>query len=252
MKDVDYDRHQSKVYVAGRSIPAALTQAWMDRLAGHLPARRPLTALDLGSGTGRFTPALAAAFGEAVGVEPSEGMRAAAEAAGPASGVRYLAGRAEAIPLPDASVDLVLMFLSFHHVRDREAAGAEIARVLRPQGRVFIRSVFTDRFPDLHWHRYFPRAAEIERAMFPSTAEVEAAFAPFGLRRLALETQAEAMAATLAEAAERLKLRAISTFEHMSEAEIAEGFAALDADVARRGQEGPMITQSDVMVLGRP
>ena len=54
--------------------------------------------------------------------------------------VRFESGGAEAIPLPDASVDLVLMFKSLHHVplplMDR--ALAEIARVLRPGGLAWI------------------------------------------------------------------------------------------------------------------
>jgi ubiquinone/menaquinone biosynthesis C-methylase UbiE len=86
--------------------------------------------------------------------------------------VTYQAGSAEQIPLPAGSCDLVLMFLVFHHVGDRAAAAAEISRVLRPGGRVLIRSTFADRLPDLWWHRFFPRAAEIEQQMFPTVAEV--------------------------------------------------------------------------------
>ncbi|WP_371325387.1 class I SAM-dependent methyltransferase [Dechloromonas sp. ZY10] len=54
--------------------------------------------------------------------------------------VRFASGGAEAIPLPDASVDLVLMFKSLHHVplalMDR--ALGEIARVLKPGGLAWI------------------------------------------------------------------------------------------------------------------
>jgi ubiquinone/menaquinone biosynthesis C-methylase UbiE len=58
-------------------MPTAALQAWMSAFSRHLPARRPLTLLDLGSGTGRLTPALAAAFcGLVTGVEPSGKMLA--------------------------------------------------------------------------------------------------------------------------------------------------------------------------------
>lgn len=54
--------------------------------------------------------------------------------------VRFAQGGAEAIPLPDASVDLVLMFKSLHHVplALMDQALAEIARVLRPGGLAWI------------------------------------------------------------------------------------------------------------------
>jgi ubiquinone/menaquinone biosynthesis C-methylase UbiE len=164
--------------------------------------------------------------------------------------VRYLAGRAEQIPLTDASVDLALMFLSFHHVRDRAAAAREIARVLAPDGRLLIRSTFADRMPGIGWHRFFPRAREVELAMFPTTGDVAGAFAPAGLVPIALDTVQEVFAGSLAEHAERLQTRSISTFEHLTEPEIAEGFARLAEAVATE-PSAPVIGDSDLMVLGR-
>jgi ubiquinone/menaquinone biosynthesis C-methylase UbiE len=43
-------------------------------------------------------------------------------------------GEAEALPLPDACIDLAFSTISFHHWRDQEAGVREIARVLRPEG----------------------------------------------------------------------------------------------------------------------
>lgn len=54
--------------------------------------------------------------------------------------VRFSHGGAEAIPLDDASVDIVLMFKSLHHVpvADMDLALAEIGRVLKPGGLAWI------------------------------------------------------------------------------------------------------------------
>ena len=131
------------------------------------------------------------------------------------------------------SIDLVLMHLSFHHVRDRGAAAAKIARVLRADGRVLLRSTFSDRLPDLEWMRNFPRVREIEMQMFPSSRDVTRLFAAVGLQAIALVA------------------RAISTFEHMPEEKIAEGFARLDAAVAEEKQLRAVIRPSDLLVLGR-
>jgi SAM-dependent methyltransferase len=87
--------------------------------------------VDLAAGTGQLTEAILEAGGSVVAVEPDDGMRAALEVALP--GVEALAGTAEAIPLPDASADAVLVAQAFHWFAPEPACG-EIARVLRPGG----------------------------------------------------------------------------------------------------------------------
>lgn len=247
---VDYNQRQHEGYKAGRELPAASRALWGRAFAGRAPAGRPLACLDLGSGTGRFTPLLAELFGGPVhGVEPSDRMREQAEAAPHPETVRYLAGRAEAIPLPEASCDLALMFLSFHHVRDRVAAAREIRRVLKPGGRLLIRSHFSDRMPEVHWHRWFPSARAVELTMFPALTEVTDLFAQVGLQPLALDVIRETFTDSLAESARRLRTRAISTFEHLDEAEIQEGFRRMDAEIAA-GPEGATYGDCDLLVLG--
>lgn len=251
LKPVDYDRHQHQVYARARAIAPDMLDQWMNVFEGVLPAKRPLALLDLGSGTGRFTPALAARFGGPVtGVEPSDGMRRTAEAQGAPAGVRYLAGGASAIPLDDSAVDAVLMFLSFHHFPDKARAAAEIARVLAPDGRVLLRGVFSDR-PVGEWYvRFFPRLEEISRLQFPTFATTTEVFAAVGLRPLDLIEVTETYSASQAEAVEKLRLKGISTFDHLTEAELAEGFAALDRALEAGDLQIPMTGRSDLLVLG--
>jgi SAM-dependent methyltransferase len=94
----------------------------------HAPGRR---ALDLGAGTGKLTAGLLALRANVIAVEPDQAMLTALHDALPA--VRALPGSAEAIPLPDASVDAVLAGNAMHWF-DMDVAGAEIARVLAPGG----------------------------------------------------------------------------------------------------------------------
>lgn len=230
---VDYDRVQHDVYAKGRALPATTVQHYMDIFARHLPAARPLSVIDLGSGTGRFTPALAEAFGGPVhGVEPAAGMRRVAEAQAAHPGVTYLAGEAASMPLPDASADFVLMFLSFHHVPDRAAAAHEIARVLRPGGRFILRSTFRERIPDHWWRGFFPTSWAVEEAMFPSVAEASTIFEAAGFTTVESVRMEIPFEGDIDWAVERLRLRAVSTFEHMSPADLDEGFARLEAAYA--------------------
>jgi SAM-dependent methyltransferase len=94
------------------------------------PAPGP-RVLDLGAGTGKLTGTLVALGAEVIAVEPDAAMLA--ELRGALQTVRTLPGSAEAIPLPDASVDAVLAGNAMHWF-DMAVAGPEIARVLTPNG----------------------------------------------------------------------------------------------------------------------
>ncbi|HLE59688.1 MAG TPA: class I SAM-dependent methyltransferase [Candidatus Limnocylindria bacterium] len=104
------------------------------------------TVVDLGCGPADLLAALSERLPQAhlVGVEPSEAMRHAgiARLAGvPARDVVIRDGSAEALPLPNASVDLLVSTLSAHHWRDPAAAFREIDRVLRSGGEARIYDV---------------------------------------------------------------------------------------------------------------
>ena len=103
--------------------------------------------LDIGSGSGTDALICARLAGPggrvyALDMTPQmrEKLRATAAAAG-AANVEVLEGDAEAIPLPDASVDAVTTNGVLNLVPDKARAFAEIARVLRPGGRLQIADI---------------------------------------------------------------------------------------------------------------
>ena len=98
-------------------------------LAGLPPGR----VLDVGAGTGKLTEVLLGRAEQVVAVEPDAQMREVLSRAVPAAEV--LAGSAERLPLPDASVDAVFAGQAFHWF-PRPDADRELARVLRPGGVV--------------------------------------------------------------------------------------------------------------------
>ena len=93
----------------------------------------PRDVVDLGAGTGKLTRALVALGHRVTAVEPLDAMRAELEASLP--DVHAVAGSAEAIPLHDASADVVTSAQAFHWF-DHPKALPEMARVLRPGGRL--------------------------------------------------------------------------------------------------------------------
>jgi SAM-dependent methyltransferase len=93
----------------------------------------PLRVLDLAAGTGKLTGVLVAEGHQVTAVEPDEAMLS--ELVRRHGGVRALPGTAERIPLPDGTVDAVLIGQAFHWF-DPDRALPEIARVLRPGGVV--------------------------------------------------------------------------------------------------------------------
>jgi SAM-dependent methyltransferase len=90
---------------------------------------------DLAAGTGKLTRVLAPHASSIVAIEPSASMREAFQLALP--DVAVIDGRAEEIPLPDASLDLLAVGEAFHWFRPAPAI-AEIARVLRPGGALLV------------------------------------------------------------------------------------------------------------------
>jgi SAM-dependent methyltransferase len=114
----------------------------VDGVTARAALRPGLSVLDLGTGTGSVAlraAALVAPGGRVLGVDISREMLAAARsraAAANITNVTFREGGGEAIPADDGAVDVLLASLSIMYMIDRAAAAREIARVLRPGGRL--------------------------------------------------------------------------------------------------------------------
>jgi ubiquinone/menaquinone biosynthesis C-methylase UbiE len=111
-----------------------------------LTSDQPLTVLELGAGTGKLTEQLVALGHEVHATEPDPKMIAILEKNLP--GVRVSQAPAEEIPAGDASYDVVVSAQAFHWF-DHDRALPEIARVLRPRGRLSL--VWNQRDERIPW-----------------------------------------------------------------------------------------------------
>jgi len=251
---VDYDGRLYRVYAEGRGLDSESLRLWMGEFARLVPARRPLAVLDLGAGIGRFTPALAETFGGPVyGVEPSARMREQAIAGAAHPRVTYLEGAAEDIPLPDDSCDVALVYLAFHHFADQRRALQEMRRVLRPGGVALLRTQFADLMPDLPWYKYFPSARTVDAGMYLTLADTRALAVEAGLVPDDEPVWATAEGPrTMRASYERVRTRALSTFEHLPAEEIEAGFAEFERDAERDPDRQLPMFPAAVLVLRCP
>jgi SAM-dependent methyltransferase len=251
-KRVDYDRTQHAGYAKGRRLLPVSRRSWLKAFRELAGDRRIRTVVDVGSGTGRFTPALADEFGaDVIGVEPSAKMREVAHIESSHPLVSYTPGHAADLPLDDASADLALMFLVWHHVPDRDAAARELARVLRPGARLLMATTLADRLKDLLLYQYFPRTRDIDAAVFPTLDETTAVFAAAGFAPAGLLEVHHRSADSLAEYAQRQRMRALSVYEHLTEEEYRDGLAALEADALAETAPKPVEAECDLLAFTR-
>ena len=135
----------------------------------------PLDVVDLGAGTGKLTRALVALGHRVTAIEPLPEMLEQLVTTAP--GAFDLLGSAEVIPLPDASADVVTSAQAFHWF-DHAVALPEIARVLRPHGRLaLVWNTRDDREP---WVAELSRTLGVERVTRGDAEEPIAASGLFG------------------------------------------------------------------------
>jgi len=151
------------------------------------------TVLDLGSGAGAdvlISARRVGPSGKAIGLDMTDEMLALAAANAAEAGVEnaeFVKGYIEAIPLPDASVDVVISNCVINLAGDKTKVLAEAARVLRPGGRFAVSDVIADENMD--------EATRADMAAYTgciagalTEAEFRAALAAAGLERVEIRT----------------------------------------------------------------
>ncbi|WP_217914798.1 methyltransferase domain-containing protein [Miltoncostaea marina] len=235
---------------------------WKERSFALLDPRPGARLLDVGCGTGDDVLALARLCGpdgSALGVDASAAMVAEARrraAAAGVAGARFATGDAQALDLPDAAVDGCRAERTLLHLAEPARAVAEMARVVRPAGRVVLVE------PD--WHTLVVDAGDAATGHAVAAAAAERfrqGRVGRALRRLLLdagladvEVAARALVATGdAARADRLFDLAAAARAAAEEGRVtAEAAAAWLAEVRRAGDAGRLlVAMTSFMAAGR-
>jgi len=121
------------------------------------------TIADIGAGTGNYSNAFADIGYKVKAVEPSEEMRNQAKAN---NNVTWLSGTAESIPLPDNSVNGVIIVLAIHHFSSLQEASAEMRRIC-PNGPLIVFTLDPREGKEPWFKNYFPEIYEQDFKSFP-------------------------------------------------------------------------------------
>jgi ubiquinone/menaquinone biosynthesis C-methylase UbiE len=221
---IDFN-HYSDVYARERRVQPALLTCLLASLSVDLNC----AVLEIGCGTGNYLRAVCRESGAAgIGIDPSPGMLS--EARQIDDSLRYEEGRAEAVPLPDHSVDAMFSVDVVHFIGDLAAYATEAKRVLKPGGR-FVTA--TDSESDIRnripLQSHFPETVDVELARYPSIADQLTALRNAGFQDMAEVPVRHAYRLTDISA---YRARAFSSLRLISDEAFAAGISRLERDLA--------------------
>lgn len=163
------------------------------------------------------------------GIDPSEEMLAQARAHADGK-VALKRASAEALPFKDGWFEAAVFRLVVH-LLDRPRAFAETRRVLEPGGRVVL-ATFAPESLDRFWiSKVFPAIVEIDRARFPTEAQLAGELADAGFETVRTRRLTQTGRLDRGEALERIRGRYISTLQLLGDEELAEGLARAEREL---------------------
>lgn len=137
-----------------------------NRLLNLLEPKKDKLYLDLGCGSGNYTRFIANKEWSIIGIDPSQKMLDYASAT--VSNIKWMLGSSENIPLPNSSVDGVIITLSIHHWKDLSKSALELNRVLKPSAKIIVFTSSPEQMKGYWLNHYFPKMMDSAIKQMPS------------------------------------------------------------------------------------
>ena len=249
-RDVTVGDHFERIAAVYESLRTT-DDAPVRRIRQLLPDR-PVTGLDVGCGTGRYSRLLRGQLPDGsrlVGSDVSAAMLAQFKAGGGGHtpGVVPLVSAAEELPLRTASLDLVTAFNCVHHF-DLGRFLTAVTRVLQPDGRLFIYTRTPQQNARTIWGRYFPGFTEHEQRLHSQAAFRDAVRRTDGLTMVATQTFRHPRSSTVERLRAQAEGRHYSTFSLYPPEELRASMAAFLARLP--GPEVSWVDEHLLIVVG--
>ncbi|MBI5470636.1 class I SAM-dependent methyltransferase [Candidatus Kaiserbacteria bacterium] len=246
---MDYDKTDlASKYDAARGLSPEAMKLWLNLVSGNVLKESIKDIVDLGCGTGRFTAPLAEHFGASVtGVEPSDKMRAQAEAKKLPQNVRFVSGSGESIPVGDNSTDLVFISMAMHHFKDIPATARECHRILRSHGFVCIRNSTIE--TGIPYAPFIPAVEKVIKDELVTRDELQTPFLSGGFDLVKHEVVGNELAKSWMEYVDKLTAHADSFLERIDREDLRDGLARLRAHARTQNPNEPVMTKTDFFVF---
>jgi len=253
MSRFDFDRAGiADRYDLGRSLPPETIDLWLDELAKYIPATSGLSILDLGCGTGRFAAPLARRFpATVIGLDVAAKMLAVAATTLEDSPAALVRGTADSLPFLDRCFDVVFLSMILHHIRSNPSAIGEIQRVLKPGGKLLVRTASIETMGSYLWASFFPTGARVEASRVLSRAAIRNLLSEHGFTLDAEQVVVQLFARDLHDYCERIAQRALSSLQAITDSEFNKGMKALRTYCGDQPPSGPVREAVDLFVFHR-
>lgn len=199
----------------------------------YVPSSRTARVMDIGCGTGRYALLLARETdAEIFAADISRNMIEKGREKKNGQNISWCLSDACRMPFWDESVDVALLFLVLHVVKDSKMALQETYRILRPGGHCLITTHSRSQLDRQTIFRFFPEARKLNKKRMLSLRKLKELVREIGFHHLRLEEFAEAVTYSREAFLEKVRSKPNTSLRSMNDADFQTRYAALEAAVA--------------------
>ena len=233
-------------YDTARSLPEHATSLLRDILKENTPVDGISSVLDLGGGTGRFSPLLQKLYNCPVyTLDPSIEMLKNGVSQN-FNYVHWLASNAEYIPLKSGSIDLVFMSNVYHHLENPGLAFRQISRVLADRGNLVVRNGTRETDNEIAWNKFFPEAVKFDEDRIPHKQDIIDFVSSRGFNFIKYTVVYQQFTSSYQEYYEKISQRGLSSLLAISDEAFTRGCKRLREWVDKQPSDTPVFEPIDL------